>query len=453
MTSVSEEMADSSSSERTVYLQANVAEATPSAAEIRARIPVDLRGSPVIPAAVEAERDTPEVMTVLIPRAQWTPGAGKHWAWSESSLRRRSSIRRKRIIISAVVLLFLGAAVAVAVATAFVPPEEAPAAVVTNSHAPIVVPGPTIPVPVSSGPGADITKPATPAGLRVTGRSETAVSIVWAEAIDDVGIAGYVVTRNGAQVGTTHDPGFTDGGLQSQNSYQYAVAAFDAAGNVSAASERVTAVTLRIPDRSPPSVPAGLQSSGQSMNTIVLAWSASQDNVGVAGYEVYRNGDLIANAVQSSHTDVGLSPATSYTYRVRAFDTSNNASADSNTITVATAVVPDTTAPSVPSGVGAIGTSPSEIDVSWTASTDNVGVTSYQVYRDGVQVAHVVGTGFTDQGLAASTPYGYEVRASDAAGNHSGPSASTTASTLAAPTTNRRRPHRPRRIRFRKSCR
>ena len=254
-------------------------------------------------------------------------------------------------------------------------------------------------------------------------------------AIDDVGIAGYVVFRNGAQVSTTHDPAFTDRGLQSLVRYQYAVAAFDAAGNVSSTSEPVAAVTLQVPDRSPPSVPAGLHSSGQSMNSIVLAWTASQDNVGVAGYEVYRNGGLIANVVLPSYTDVGLSPATSYTYRVRAFDTSDNASGDSNTMTVATAVLPDTTAPSVPSGVGATGTSPSEIDVSWTASTDNVGVTSYQVYRDGVQVADVVGTGFTDQGLAASTPYTYEVRASDAAGNHSGLSDSTTASTMAAPTT------------------
>jgi len=375
--------------------------------------------------------------SVVVATAASTPAAAEPAAWLplEESSHRESAKRMTRILIAAAVMVLLAAGTALAVTTAFGQRDESPTAVTTNSHQPIVVPGPTVPVPSTSGPGADTTKPARPAGLRVTGRSVSAVSINWAASVDDVGVAGYIVVRNGKRVGTTYEPGFTDSGLQTQTRYQYAVAAFDAAGNVSATSAPVTATTLKEPDVSPPSIPANLRSTGKSTTTIVLAWSASQDNIGVAGYEVYRDGTLIANVSQPGYTDNGLGAATSHTYRVRAFDTSNNASADSNAITVVTLTAPDTTPPRVPVGVTANATSSSTIDVSWAASTDNVGVTKYRVYRDGSQVTEVPDAIFTDQGLTASTSYSYTVRAVDAAGNQSGLSASASASTSAAPTT------------------
>ncbi len=375
--------------------------------------------------------------SVLIATAPAPSVAAEPTAWPtpEESSHRASANRMTRILIAAAVLVLLAAGTALAVTTAFGQRDESPTAVTTNSHQPIVVPGPTVPVPSTSGPGADTTKPAKPAGLRVTGRSVSAVSINWAASVDDVEVAGYIVVRNGTKVGTTYEPGFTDRGLQTQTRYQYAVAAFDAAGNVSATSVPVTATTLKEPDVSPPSIPANLRSTGKSTTKIVLAWSASHDNVGVAGYEVYRDAALIANVAQAGYTDTGLGAATSHTYKVRAFDTSNNASADSNAITVATLAAPDTTPPSIPGGVGAVGTSSSTIDVSWMASTDNIGVTMYRVYRGVVQVDEVPGTSFTDQGLTAATPYGYTVSAVDAAGNESLPSSPVSASTLPAPTT------------------
>ncbi len=375
--------------------------------------------------------------SVLTVTARTNPAAVESAAWGtpEGRSHRDTSNRMRRILVAAAALVLLGTGTAFALTSALGGGSESPTGVETNSHQPLIEAGPTVPVPSSTGPGADTTKPAAPAGLRVTGRSVSAVSINWAASVDNIGIAGYIVLRNGKQVGTTYDPGFTDRGLQTQTRYRYAVAAFDAAGNISATSAPVSATTLMEPDVSPPSIPTNLHSTGKSTTTIVLAWSASHDNVGVAGYEVYRNGTRIANVVQPGFTDTGRTPATAYTYKVRAFDTSDNASADSNAIMVTTLPAPDTTPPTTPVGVDAANPTTSTIDVSWNASTDNVGVTGYRVFRDGMQVAVTTGTTFTDIGLAASTTYGYSVRAVDAAGNVSGMSGSDSESTLAAPTT------------------
>jgi cellulose 1,4-beta-cellobiosidase len=89
----------------------------------------------------------------------------------------------------------------------------------------------------------------------------------------------------------------------------------------------------------------------------------------------------------------------------------------------------DTTPPSVPSNLAVTGVTSSSASLSWSASTDNVGVTGYRVFRNGVQVATTAGTSYTDSGLTASTQYTYKVAATDAAGNVSAQSAGVTATT------------------------
>lgn len=91
----------------------------------------------------------------------------------------------------------------------------------------------------------------------------------------------------------------------------------------------------------------------------------------------------------------------------------------------------DTTKPSTPAGLSSSNVTASGATISWTASTDNVGVTGYQVLRNGTVVGSPTTTSFTDSGLTASTTYSYTVRALDAAGNQSDPSAA-----LAVTTTN-----------------
>ncbi|TDD38471.1 chitinase [Nonomuraea terrae] len=89
----------------------------------------------------------------------------------------------------------------------------------------------------------------------------------------------------------------------------------------------------------------------------------------------------------------------------------------------------DSAAPSAPGNLRSTGVTSSSVSLAWNAATDNVGVTGYQVYRGGTQVATVTGTTYTDTGRAAATSYTYTVRARDAAGNLSAPSNAVTATT------------------------
>jgi Fibronectin type III domain len=89
----------------------------------------------------------------------------------------------------------------------------------------------------------------------------------------------------------------------------------------------------------------------------------------------------------------------------------------------------DTTPPTVPAGVTAQPVSSSQINLSWTASTDNVGVTGYRVFRDGAQIAAVATTSYQNTGLLPSTTYGFTVAAYDASGNQTTQSKSVTATT------------------------
>jgi chitodextrinase len=90
------------------------------------------------------------------------------------------------------------------------------------------------------------------------------------------------------------------------------------------------------PDTQAPSAPTGLAASGISSSQITVSWSASTDNVGVAGYEVYRDGTLVRTTAATSYKDAGLTPLTSHAYTAAAFDYANNVSAPSGTLVAST---------------------------------------------------------------------------------------------------------------------
>lgn len=116
-------------------------------------------------------------------------------------------------------------------------------------------------------------------------------------------------------------------------------------------SQRVVIV-----DSSAPSTPLGLVANGVALTQVTLTWSASTDNVGVAGYQVFRDGLQIATSATPTYSDTGLSPSTSYGYFVRAFDNALNISADSAiaTGTTLSVVVAATTTTTDPSGGGRV---------------------------------------------------------------------------------------------------
>jgi chitinase len=101
-----------------------------------------------------------------------------------------------------------------------------------------------------------------------------------------------------------------------------------------------TAITVGTPDTIAPSIPSGLAATARTSSSIALAWNVSADNIGgsgIAGYDVYRNGALVASTANAGYTDTALQPATGYSYAVRARDKAGNASAQSAALVVATA--------------------------------------------------------------------------------------------------------------------
>jgi hypothetical protein len=93
-------------------------------------------------------------------------------------------------------------------------------------------------------PSSDTTPPSVPAGLSGSAISSSQISLAWSASIDNVGVKGYKVYRNGGQVATSSGTSFTDGGLAASTLYSYAVAAYDIAGNTSVQSSPVSTTTL-----------------------------------------------------------------------------------------------------------------------------------------------------------------------------------------------------------------
>ncbi|RUT36321.1 alpha-amylase [Paenibacillus zeisoli] len=188
----------------------------------------------------------------------------------------------------------------------------------------------------SSGDPGDTQAPSTPASLASTGSTATSVSLSWTASTDNVDVSGYEIYRNGTKVGTSTTPSFTDTGLTEATSYKYTVKAYDAAGNLSAASNEVTVGTSGGTDTQAPSVPASLISTGKTSTAVSLSWAASTDNVAVGGYDIYRGAVKVGTSTTTTFKDTGLTAETSYTYTVKAFDAANNFSAASAELTVVT---------------------------------------------------------------------------------------------------------------------
>jgi chitodextrinase len=172
-------------------------------------------------------------------------------------------------------------------------------------------------------------------------------------------------------------------------------------------------------DSEPPTAPNGLAATVISSSQIDLNWRASTDNIRVAGYEVFRDGEWIGETTDTGFSDLSSAPETSYRYKVRAKDANDNLSPFSAEVVAATPEAPDTTPPTVPDGLDGRALSSSQVRLTWNSSTDDRAVTGYDVFRDGVRIGGATTTSFQDTGLSPGTAYCYQVRARDAAGNTS----------------------------------
>ncbi|SBT39127.1 discoidin domain-containing protein [Micromonospora auratinigra] len=171
-------------------------------------------------------------------------------------------------------------------------------------------------------------------------------------------------------------------------------------------------------DTQAPGVPGNLAFTEPATDQVRLTWTASTDNVGVTGYDVYANGVLRTSVGGTTLTYTDTQPAgTTVSYYVRARDAAGNVSANSNTVT-RTGNTGDTTAPTAPGNLAWTQPASGQIRLTWNASTDNVGVTGYEVWANGALRTTVGGSTLTyTDGQPDSATVSYQVRARDAAGN------------------------------------
>jgi glucose/arabinose dehydrogenase/chitodextrinase len=263
---------------------------------------------------------------------------------------------------------------------------------------------------------ADTENPTAPTNLSAQAATGSRVDLAWTASTDNVGVTNYEIYRNGQLLTTVGKvTSYSDTSITVETAYQYTVKALDAKENRSTASNQANVTVL---DAIKPTAPGNLAAQVASQTRVDLSWTASSDNVGVTNYEIYRNGLFLAQAGNTtSFSDNTVRAETLYQYVVRAVDARQNRSDASNTASI---TVPDTTAPSAPANLAAQATVSARVDLSWNASTDNVGVTNYEVYRNG-DLRAVVGnvTSYADTTVSPVTTYQYTVRALDAKQNRS----------------------------------
>jgi cellulose 1,4-beta-cellobiosidase len=175
-----------------------------------------------------------------------------------------------------------------------------------------------------------------------TANAYNKVTLTWTASTDNKAIAGYYIVRNGVTLATTTTTSYVDNSVTANTSYNYAVIAYDAAGNT-ATSSTVSAKTPVVPDTTAPSVPQTLTAQVISSTQINLTWAPSTDNTGVANYKIYRGSSSIAtlsSTLATSYGDASLSASTAYTYTVVACDATNNCSAQSIPVTATTQAAP-----------------------------------------------------------------------------------------------------------------
>lgn len=285
--------------------------------------------------------------------------------------------------------------------------------------------------PVAPGAGTTMSPPTNLQAVI----SGTGANFTWAAPTSGGVVSQFRIYRNGVFTAIVQAPftNFFNGGVAaSPGTYVYGVEACNA-NSVCSSRPTVTLTVAGPTDAQKPTSPIGSASPISGIQ-IALSWTTATDNVGVSKYLLFRNSTLVATLGNSatSYVDSGLTASTSYTYYVLAGDAAGNLSdpIPFTGITLASVVL-DQIPPAKPTGLAAVSVSGSQINLSWSATTDNVGVSNYRVFR-GTQIIATLGNvlAYSDSGLTANANYTYYVQASDAAGNWSDLSLPATAGTF-----------------------
>ncbi|MCQ4035139.1 endonuclease [Kaistella montana] len=185
----------------------------------------------------------------------------------------------------------------------------------------------------------------------------------------------------------------------------------------------------QVVDNQAPTAPTDLAVVSTSTNYANLTWTASTDNIAVAYYKIYVNGNFQSNANTNSANVSGLSQGTIYNFNVIAVDAAGNLSTQSNTASGTTLI--DTEAPTAPTNLAITSVGTNNIAVQWTASTDNIDITAYDIYVNGELMGSTSATSTNIANLNPLTTYTIYVVAKDGGNNVSPQSNSVTATTVA----------------------
>gem|GEM_PF-1032243 len=342
-------------------------------------------------------------------------------------------------------------------------------------------------------PDPDTEPPTAPENLIATAISQSEIDLEWDASTDNVGVAGYDIYRDSVFLNTTTDTFYPDSGLDAETTYSYVVHAFDEADNLSDPSNTAQATTLAAGSVMT-STSAYWQTVTMSEQTgtftaefdaephendmdgvtgILLGTASGYDDLACI-FRFNKNGQMDVRNGGSYTADATMNYSAGTVYHVRMeIDVPNDqysvyvtpegeletalavdysfrtqqvgvgaldswalyAFIGSHTVSNMSFEAtdpPDTEPPTAPENLTATAISQSEIDLEWDASTDNVGVAGYDIYRDSVFLNTTTETFYRDSGLDAETTYSYVVHAFDDADNLSDPSNTAQATTLAA---------------------
>ncbi len=316
----------------------------------------------------------------------------------------------------------------------------------------------------------DTEAPTAPTNLGSSNVTSTTAVLTWTASTDNVAVTGYNVYQDGMLLGTTTSTSYSVTGLTPATTYSFYATAKDAAGNVSAASNTLSVTT------SSTSV-TYCESKGNNVyyewidlvklntiNNVTTANGGYGDFTSLStnlelgtSYTIYFSAGFRSSSyteywyiwidydqdgtfettelinASSSNLATTLSktftvPATAtlgptrmrvtmkYNSAPTACETFSYGEVEDYTVVI-TAGTPDTEAPTAPSNLTASGVTQTTATLTWTASTDNVAVTGYNVYQDGSLLGTVTNTSYNVTGLSPSTTYSFHVTAKDAAGN------------------------------------
>ncbi len=181
-------------------------------------------------------------------------------------------------------------------------------------------------------------------------------------------------------------------------------------------------------DTEKPSAPTALTAISRTHTSISISWKDSRDNVGVKGYQVFRDGRKIITVAKTDYTNKGLIPGQEYVFTVKAYDAAGNLSESSSALRCGT--LQDKVLPTAPSGLSAVTAAYTSITLKWDPSSDNIGIRGYDIYCNDAKKGSESIEYYVCKGLEPGKNYTFYVKARDIAGNFSGNSNKVQFSTL-----------------------